>query len=101
MSTKPRESTLIDKSTFDDPSDSCLAGSNEEFDLLCEWSRDELVETIQALEQKLAVAVGALKHLADDSIDGYCGFQMKWVCYRPHMVAQEALALINPAKGDV
>lgn len=47
-----RETRLIDKSNFDDPKDSCLAGSNEEADIIAEWDRWELVETIQELDQK-------------------------------------------------
>jgi hypothetical protein len=50
---KIRETRLIDKSTFDDPEDSCPAGSILEYDLLCEWDRGELVETIQELDQKV------------------------------------------------
>jgi hypothetical protein len=49
----PRETRLINKSTFDDPSESCLAGSTEEFDLIAEWDRCELVETIQLQDAKL------------------------------------------------
>lgn len=48
-----RETRLINKKKFDDPTDSLEAGSNEEFDLISEWSSYELVETIQDLDLSL------------------------------------------------
>lgn len=48
-----RETRLINKNTFDDPTDSCPAGSNEEADLIAEWQRWEPVDSIQELDEKL------------------------------------------------
>lgn len=47
-----RESRLINKDFLDDPNEILLAGSNEEFDLLMEWDRQELVVLIQQLDEE-------------------------------------------------
>lgn len=47
-----RDTRLLDKSTFDDPSEFVEAGSDLEFDMIAEWDCGELVETIQNLDQK-------------------------------------------------
>lgn len=48
-----RDTRILDKSTFDDPEEFLEAGSNEEADMIAEWSRDELVDTIQDLNNKV------------------------------------------------
>jgi hypothetical protein len=50
---KPRDTRLLNKSTFDDPDEFCEAGSNNEADIIAEWQRWELVDKIQELDQKL------------------------------------------------
>lgn len=50
---KLRDTRLLNKQSFDNPTEFCEAGSTTEADMLAEWSRDELVECIQELDQKL------------------------------------------------
>ena len=53
LSISGRETRLLDKSTFDDPSDSVEAGSTTEADMLAEEDREWLVKKIQDQDQKL------------------------------------------------
>lgn len=77
-----RKSTLILSNNLDDPNYVIEAGSNEEFDLLCEWNRTELVEVIQALSDLHYFSNLArrniilrleeiLKNVDDDGMGGY------------------------------
>lgn len=68
-----RDTRLLDKSTFDEPDEFLEAGSTTEADMIAEWDRDELVDTIQQLDQKcfdlelrLALAEEALGFYADE-----------------------------------
>lgn len=50
---KPRDTRLVNKVVLDEPSKILCAGSNEEFDIISEWSSCELVESVQELDEKL------------------------------------------------
>ena len=48
-----RPSRFINSKTLDDPNDIVEAGSDQEFDMLSDWSSWELVEALQKLDQQL------------------------------------------------
>ena len=47
-----RDTRLLNKESFDDPTEFLEAGSVQEADMLAEWDRGELVDSIQALDKK-------------------------------------------------
>lgn len=61
-----RESRLVDKNIFDDPNEILEAGSNEELDLIAEWSREEMSETVQRLDAELFEAETELAKLREE-----------------------------------
>lgn len=52
IESKKRESRLVNKSALDFPDEILEAGSSKEFDIIMEWTREEMVESIQNWEQK-------------------------------------------------
>lgn len=58
-----RETRLINKEVLDDPDEPLEAGSESEADIISDWDRSELVETIQKLDQQLFEAEKEIKKL--------------------------------------
>lgn len=48
-----RDTRLLDKSDWDNPLQYCEAGSEDEADLMLEWTRGDLIDMVQQLDQKL------------------------------------------------
>ncbi len=47
-----RDTRLVNKKVLDNPEEILEAGSSEEADIIAEWSREELVDSIQEWEAK-------------------------------------------------